>query len=617
MSAFPRGSEWRKWDLHLHAPGGRLNDGYDASEAGWDRYCEVLAESDVVVFGIADYFSLGRFFTCVNEFTKRYPNHSKVFFPNLELRLNEAVNREIQEIDVHLILRPDLDEETAARLLRELKTEVTDPDSQRRLSCADLKTATHFESATVTRQNLEEALKNTFGTAKPIVEHALCVVPSNNNGIRASSGQKRKAVLADAVDRMAHAIFGSDGNTDHFLDTTRSEDEAVAVPKPVFSGCDAHTIDQLEQWLGREVSGSANHKTVTWIKADPTFEGLLQTLAEPRARVRIQATRPDPKEPYKYLSSVNFSGTSDFPDQILLNQNLVSIIGSRSTGKSALLAYIAHAVDPDYTEARQLEAQAAATAATIGPAPGKTWAEVADIECTVEWGEPGTTSGRIIYVPQNALYAISERPEEITAKIRPTLYRLDSSFEVAYEEMATQIQAPNERVRGAVAAWYRLSAAIDTARADLRDIGDRDGIERTRNELDEKIAALRAASSLSKEESDTYQRLVDELGEIAAELKALDAEAQRLAPHLDAIADGKYRIKESVGVDIRVTPASLDLPDQLHQAVTQLIEVAQGSLLNDVRKAMTAFQVRLDSESEKLRERDAALRSKNDGLINI
>jgi hypothetical protein len=36
MSAkrFPRGSEWRKWDLHVHIPGTSLNDGYDKNPDG-------------------------------------------------------------------------------------------------------------------------------------------------------------------------------------------------------------------------------------------------------------------------------------------------------------------------------------------------------------------------------------------------------------------------------------------------------------------------------------------------------------------------------------------------------------------------------------------------------
>src|SRR5690606_29606465 len=98
------------------------------------------------------------------------------------------------------------------------------------------------------------------------------------------------------------------------------------------------------------------HRNITWVKADPTFPGLLQTLIEPAERVVVAASKPDQKEPYRVISKVRFTGTDDFPREIVFNQNLSSLIGSRSSGKSALLAHIAHAVDPEGTVAIQVEA---------------------------------------------------------------------------------------------------------------------------------------------------------------------------------------------------------------------------------------------------------------------
>ena len=88
MRRFPRGSEWRKWDLHVHAPGAKLNDGYIAPP-DWDQYCKVIEESDVEAIGIADYFSLDSYFEFCKQHRQRYPDSQKVFFPNLELRLNQ------------------------------------------------------------------------------------------------------------------------------------------------------------------------------------------------------------------------------------------------------------------------------------------------------------------------------------------------------------------------------------------------------------------------------------------------------------------------------------------------------------------------------------------------
>ena len=288
MTSFPRGAEWRKWDLHVHAPGTKLNDAYGAP-ADWDRFCSDLESSDVAAFGIADYFSLDGYFAVVAEFSTRYPTSPKVLFPNLEVRLNETVNRDVQTVDAHLILRPGLAQETAARLLQELKTELT-VSGGRKLSCAELTTHEQREGATVTRAAIDGAIDATFGAGKDRRDNVLVIVPANNSGIRASSDQKRKANLAAEIDKMADAIFGSHVNTEFFLKPDRYPDQPEIRPKPVFSGSDAHSFEQIADWLGKE--HEEPRKTVTWIKADVTFDGLLQTLVEPAERVRIHA--PDP-----------------------------------------------------------------------------------------------------------------------------------------------------------------------------------------------------------------------------------------------------------------------------------------------------------------------------------
>ena len=70
----PRGSEWRKWDLHLHAPGTKLSDQFRTVAGAdlWEEYCRRLHESDVQAFGITDYFSADSYFAAVAKYRKRY-----------------------------------------------------------------------------------------------------------------------------------------------------------------------------------------------------------------------------------------------------------------------------------------------------------------------------------------------------------------------------------------------------------------------------------------------------------------------------------------------------------------------------------------------------------------
>lgn len=114
--------------------------------------------------------------------------------------------------------------------------------------------------------------------------------------------------------------------------------------KPCIWGSDAHNFEKLFE---------PDHKRYTWIKADPTFEGLRQIIYEPEERVRIQENNPEfdfdkptfskitIKHPFEIFQSesekVNFNQI-----ELPLNKNLVTIIGGRGTGKSLLLNYIAN-----------------------------------------------------------------------------------------------------------------------------------------------------------------------------------------------------------------------------------------------------------------------------------
>ena len=87
------GSLWRRWDLHLHTPGTKLSDGYQCEGDVWDKYIEYLEASPVQVFGITDYFCVDGYFQLIEKYAEKYPDKRKVFFPNLELRLVEAITR--------------------------------------------------------------------------------------------------------------------------------------------------------------------------------------------------------------------------------------------------------------------------------------------------------------------------------------------------------------------------------------------------------------------------------------------------------------------------------------------------------------------------------------------
>ncbi len=76
------GSEWKKWDLHIHTPNTKLSDNFKSTDGTdlWDKFCESLENSDIEVIGITDYFSAENYFTFIEKFKDKYPRSKKKIF---------------------------------------------------------------------------------------------------------------------------------------------------------------------------------------------------------------------------------------------------------------------------------------------------------------------------------------------------------------------------------------------------------------------------------------------------------------------------------------------------------------------------------------------------------
>jgi predicted metal-dependent phosphoesterase TrpH len=60
---FKKGSEWRKWDLHIHTKGTNKNDNFTSTD--FNSFCITLfkeaLEKDIKAIGITDYFSIDNY----------------------------------------------------------------------------------------------------------------------------------------------------------------------------------------------------------------------------------------------------------------------------------------------------------------------------------------------------------------------------------------------------------------------------------------------------------------------------------------------------------------------------------------------------------------------------
>jgi ABC-type lipoprotein export system ATPase subunit len=348
MDLNTRGSQWRKWDLHIHTPLTKLNNQYRVvqDQDVWKEYCDKLEASDVQVFGITDYFNSDNYFVFLDRHKKYYPSSRKTFFLNVEFRLSVSVNKRAEEVNIHIIFSDRAERSKIEEFLLKLNTNITRNGAP--VPCRNLSSKSEFESAAVEYAKIIEKLREVFGSEKCY----LVVAASNNPGLRPDSSSPRKLIQTDEIDKISDAFFGGMQNTEYYLKVDRYENDEVSKPKPVVGGSDAHSFEDIDNFLGKQVVKSSQGmdetiKDITWIKAEPSFEGLLQILNEP-TRVFIGEQPPIIKRvnthPTKYIKSLNITKADDsqlkdlwFNDfKIDFNPELVAIIGNKGKGKSAL-----------------------------------------------------------------------------------------------------------------------------------------------------------------------------------------------------------------------------------------------------------------------------------------
>lgn len=197
------------------------------------------------------------------------------------------------------------------------------------------KAGVKLSEVTVSMEKLLPILSKNFKFGE---DYLIAVCPNGYGGFRPNT-EGRSVSTATEVEKNGQLILGRPEDRDFFLNNpTRYEG---AVPKPVFVCSDAHSILGVGQGNNRRFGVGEKY---TWVKAKPTFEGLRQTLIEPKGRVQQSADFTEisflkPKFKSIKLGGRIFDGqTIKFkPKTNPLNPNMVAIIGGRGTGKSLFL----------------------------------------------------------------------------------------------------------------------------------------------------------------------------------------------------------------------------------------------------------------------------------------
>jgi energy-coupling factor transporter ATP-binding protein EcfA2 len=521
----PRGSIWRKWDLHVHTPDSLVHEYSSDGADVWDKFIEALSKlpPDFKVLGINDYIFLdGYKKVLAAKAAGKLPNID-LLLPVIELRLDKfgGSKSALSRVNYHVIfsdkIKPEIIESQFLSALCSKYVLTPEYDS--------LRTSGNW-AAVPTRQSIED-LGRLIIESVPVVErakfHAPIIEGFNNlclgldviqEGLKSPyfAGKTLTAVgktewadikwndqsIADkkTIINSADLVFISSATAVEYANAKKSLTDG-GVNNRLLDCSDAH------RWADSPDKDRLG-KCFTWIKADPTFEGLRQAVFEHPSRVHVADVPPiapflqikkatlkfPPKTSLSHGERSDvfcFSGTHE----VVFSPYLTCIIGGRGTGKSTLLNLIHEKLDAGSTEFfRQNRLLPAGTSVATGVA----------IDGVSE-------KGVVEFLQQNEIEQFASDHKRLTAAIFARLGKLDTK---------NLLQEKEGVVDAAIAATQKQ-------------------LDRLRNHHDQSAKLSDSKKELATQkgivesfQNTDYKRINDELGALNKELQGLKTSKGRL-----------------------------------------------------------------------------------------
>ncbi len=522
-----RGSEWRRWDLHLHTPFTKKEDQYSGNtvDEKWNNFYASIANyigdgrdplHSICAIAITDYLSIDNYLKVCED--NRLPDSVKLVLPNVELRMKPVAKD--SPINIHCLFEPSIVGELESSFFANLKFEYNNnrygatKSELIRLGRDFLNksASSEFEAfkAGLAQYVISlEALSDVFKNNPQLKEKTIIVVSNSStdgaSGLRAHSdyfeGQvSQLEATRRAIYQLSDMIFSSNPkDIAYFLgEGTDGADlvkEKCGSLMPCIHGSDAHDNARIFAPVDDRFC---------WIKADPTFEGLKQVLYEPKERVRISSTVPDLKPSYYVIDRVEISDNSDFSSEpIYFNDKLTCIIGGKSTGKSLLLHNMAMAIDEKQVEEKQETAETNVKPIT---------------ELKVFWRDgvcssDKTRQRKIVYIPQTYLNRLSDEEQETTEidTIIQDIVLQDAKCYEARRTMDKKIAEQKQAIAKSIVDFLKIVSDHKEIYDQCKAIGDENSIAAEVKKLNEQLEQLSSEYDVTEEEIATYQNSVEKI----------------------------------------------------------------------------------------------------------
>ncbi|WP_441228395.1 TrlF family AAA-like ATPase [Tardiphaga sp. 20_F10_N6_6] len=480
-----RGSEWHRWEPHIHAPGTILNDGYTGAGA-WDAFLSALesAQPPIRAIGLTDYCSIETYklLRAAKDRDGRLKD-CEVVFPNVELRLDVGTKKGNQ-VNIHLLVNPDAENhiEELERFLGRLKFSAhedefacTRADLIRLGRKHDPKVKLDAEALAVGVNQFKISQKElleqheAIGWAKENILIAVAGGADGTSGVQEAAD----AIVREEIEKGAHAIFASSPKQREFwLGRGKQSGEAIRQRygslKPCLWGCDAHELSKVAK---------PDNDRFCWIKGLPRFDTLKQACIDP-ARAFVGDAAPSWAAPSQVISDVIITeGEWALTPHIQLNPGFVAIIGARGSGKTALADMIAAGCDA-YDESEERPSFLERAREHLG-----------ETSVELRWLDGRQTEPRVLADPIDQSSDVFPRARYLSQQFVEKICGIDGMPELVREIERVIFEAHSEIERDGAYDFEELrelkSSIFREARSDeedaLQDVSDQIGIELEKN----------------------------------------------------------------------------------------------------------------------------------------
>lgn len=516
---YKKGSEWGRWDLHIHTPETKKNDCYTGRtpDEKWDNYYNDInsyvsdgtdLNKHIVAIGITDYLSVDNYIKVVND--HRLPASIKLILPNVEMRCRPIAKD--SPINIHFIFNPDIVDSLESRFFSKLSMSFATTDysaAKDELIRLGKKSDDQLDDIAAYRKGIElfvpelSTIKKVFENDQELRNNTLIFV-SNSTGDGVSGAANHSDYITEDkssqltafrqdIYNFVDGIFSAKPSDIKYFSGANEKIPPEKVIKecgglkPCIHGSDAHCNDKIFEPDG---------KKYCWIKANPTFNGLKQIIYEPVERVKISPILPEEKMPYNVIDHIIINDDDFQKDAIYFNDKLTCIIGGKSTGKTLLLHNLAKAIDEKQVSEKEKDLS-------------RNTKEITNIK--VFWNDGETADKRkIVYIPQTYLNRLSDDKQNTNEidNIIQEIVLLNEDSKNTYQTVLDSVKSYKSELNKKILDLLSINSKIVSLINEKKEIGDAKGISDVISVLTVQKELLSSELNISQTDFENYEKSI-------------------------------------------------------------------------------------------------------------